>query len=433
MKITEVIKTEMERGTFVCKYPNEDFNTHSQLIVQQSQEALLFANGEACDLFEPGKYTLETGNIPILKKLLNLPTGGESPFHCVVYFINKTEQMNLYWGIRDVNFLDATNNDYAFKIGASGEMSICISDARKLIMKLVGTQTALDRETLMNFFKAPIIKSAKEILPNTLRADRISIFELESSLSKLSEKLKQQISSEMADYGISLEKFWVQNIVKPENDPFYITLNKQRGQEITIANQGKLDAQKAQNQVNIEMIHHSAEMTKQRDYTDVKAYDQQKRGYSFSQEQLYEVLGKMAENQSAGGVMEISKTTLELAAGFGMAGTMNNMFRQSLSEGMNATTQMTQHMNATMLGQNNEILPEQNQNGSVSPEMTKNAIEPAEPVQSNVPQQQQEADSVVKAFTQKVQMLNAMREMLSDEEFAKQKQELLDEIRGTHQ
>lgn len=251
MKITEVIKAEMERGTFVYKYPIEDFNTHSQLIVQQSQEALLFVNGEACDLFEPGKYTLETGNIPILKKLLNLPTGGVSPFHCVVYFINKTEQMNLYWGIRDVNFLDATNNDYAFKIGASGEMSICISDARKLIMKLVGTQTGLDRETLMNFFKASIIKSAKEILPNTLRADRISIFELESSLSKLSEKLKQLISSEMADYGISLEKFWIQNIVKPENDPFYITLNKQRGQEITIANQGKLDAQKAQNQVNL--------------------------------------------------------------------------------------------------------------------------------------------------------------------------------------
>lgn len=30
-------------------------------------------------------------NIPPLRKFAIIPTGGEAPFHCEVYFVNKTE------------------------------------------------------------------------------------------------------------------------------------------------------------------------------------------------------------------------------------------------------------------------------------------------------------------------------------------------------
>lgn len=447
MRITEVIKTEMDRGTFVYKYPVEDFNTRSQLIVQQSQEALLFVNGQACDLFEAGRYTLETGNIPILKRLMNLPTGGISPFHCVVYFINKTEQMNLNWGIRDVNFPDATNNDYTFKIGASGELSLCISDARKLIAKLVGTQTALDRETLMNFFKVPIVKIAKEILPKTLREDKISIFEVESTMSKLSEQLKQQISAEMADYGISLEKFWIQNIVKPENDPFYIKLNNQRGQKVVISNQGELDMlqeenrgklhqMQAENEVKADLIRHSGEVEKSKMNTDAKAYDQAKVGYSYIDKRRFDMLDKMAENQSGGNAMGISRAAIDLGVGFGMAGAANNIVHQTMATSMNGTAPLAQNVDTMVtmgMGQNNGIPPVQGQNSTVPPASAQNTTVSSEPVQSNAPQQQQEVNPVLKAFEQKVQMLMMVRDILSDEEFAAQKQALLNEIRGNHE
>ena len=89
--IVEIIKYEGDNTTFVWKSPVEDFNTGSQLIVHESQEAIFFMNGQALDLFGPGRHTLSTQNIPLLGKLLNLPTGGKTPFHCEVYFINKTE------------------------------------------------------------------------------------------------------------------------------------------------------------------------------------------------------------------------------------------------------------------------------------------------------------------------------------------------------
>lgn len=107
--ITSVIQYEGDNSTFVWKHPCENFNTSSQLIVHESQEAILFLNGQALDLFGPGRHTLETENIPILRRFVNLPTGGVSAFHCEVYFINKTEQMAIRWGTDSkVQYIDPT-------------------------------------------------------------------------------------------------------------------------------------------------------------------------------------------------------------------------------------------------------------------------------------------------------------------------------------
>ena len=97
-KIVDVIKYEGDNSTFVWKHPCEDFNTNTQLIVHESQEAIFFMNGLALDLFGSGRYTLETQNIPLVRNFINLPTDGVSAFHCEVYFVNKTEQMALRWG-----------------------------------------------------------------------------------------------------------------------------------------------------------------------------------------------------------------------------------------------------------------------------------------------------------------------------------------------
>ena len=136
MEITSVIKYEGDNSTFIWKHPKEDFCTTSQLIVHESQEAIFFLNGQALDLFGPGRYTLETANIPILHKLKNLPTDGVSPFHCEVYFINKVEQMAIRWGTDSkIQYIEPTYN-FPLSIGANGEMSLRIQDSKKLLINL---------------------------------------------------------------------------------------------------------------------------------------------------------------------------------------------------------------------------------------------------------------------------------------------------------
>lgn len=98
MKVFDVIKYEGTNDVFVWKFPGEDFNTLSQLIVHESQEAVFFKDGKALDLFGAGRYTLHTQNIPLIRRMINLPFNGESPFHCEVYFINRAVSLDVNWG-----------------------------------------------------------------------------------------------------------------------------------------------------------------------------------------------------------------------------------------------------------------------------------------------------------------------------------------------
>lgn len=54
-KIAEVIKYEGDNSTFIWKHPLEDFNSLTQLVVHESQEAIFMMNGQALDLFGPGR------------------------------------------------------------------------------------------------------------------------------------------------------------------------------------------------------------------------------------------------------------------------------------------------------------------------------------------------------------------------------------------
>lgn len=77
MAIIEVVKYNGGPDTFVWKYPNDELGAWTQLIVNESQEAVLVKDGKICDIFQSGRYTLETANIPILNHLIYLPFGGQ--------------------------------------------------------------------------------------------------------------------------------------------------------------------------------------------------------------------------------------------------------------------------------------------------------------------------------------------------------------------
>lgn len=406
MKIVDIIKSEAENHVFVWKYPGEDFNTLSQLIVKESQEAIFYMNGQALDLFKAGRYTLHTQNIPLLNKIINIPTGGESPFHCEVYFINKTEQMAIPWGIGDVNYLDPTNNDYAFKIGASGEMSLRAADSRKLITKLVGTETILERETLKKYFKALIISYIKTLLPDLLRERQTSIFEVERYLTDFSGSLKERISEEMDDYGISLEKFWINNISKPEDDPFYQTINRQRGEKVTLNNQGELDITEADYARKKELIRHSGEVEKRRMDIDVNRYEQEQLGYTYRLRREFDVMEKVAANEGSGS--EFRNAAMGLGMSFSTGGVFGNIMGAIAS---------------------NTMTPDFVNPGRAASE---NKVRDEIPGMIHIKKKEEEKSDSFLSFKEKVENLKYLMEngLLKEEEFEALKQQLLKEAMG---
>ena len=226
-KIAEVIKYEGDNSTFIWKHPSEDFNSLTQLIVHESQEAVFFMNGEALDLFGPGRHTLETQNIPKLGRLLNRTTNGDTPFHCEVYFINKTVQMGIKWGTDSkVRFLEPTYG-VPLEIGASGELNLMVSDARKLLIKLVGTMNGIaweDRsggftKSLSASFRPLISTAVKSNLSSVIKNNNMNILEIDENLGTLSEVLKKSMIPGFEEYGLTIPELYVTTIVLPENDP----------------------------------------------------------------------------------------------------------------------------------------------------------------------------------------------------------------------
>ena len=226
-KIAEVIKYEGDNSTFIWKHPSEDFNSLTQLIVHESQEAVFFMNGEALDLFGPGRHTLETQNIPKLGRLLNRTTNGDTTFHCEVYFINKTVQMGIKWGTDSkVRFLEPTYG-VPLEIGASGELNLMVSDARKLLIKLVGTMNGIaweDRsggftKSLSASFRPLISTAVKSNLSSVIKNNNINILEIDENLGTLSEVLKKSMIPGFEEYGLTIPELYVTTIVLPENDP----------------------------------------------------------------------------------------------------------------------------------------------------------------------------------------------------------------------
>ena len=225
--ITDIIKYEGDNSTFVWKYPEEDFNNLTQLVVHESQEAIFFMNGQALDLFGPGRYTLETQNIPKLGKALNRTTGGETPFHCEVYFINKAVQMGVKWGTDSkVRFLDPTYG-VPLEIGACGEMNLAVLDSRKMMVKLVGTMNGIAwdergggfTKSLSASFRPLISTAVKSNLANSIKLHNINILEVDNSLELLSDVLRHSILPGFEEYGLTIPEFYVTTVVLPESDP----------------------------------------------------------------------------------------------------------------------------------------------------------------------------------------------------------------------
>ena len=224
--LASIIKYEGDNDVFVWKHPIEDFNLGSQLIVHESQEAIFFRDGQALDLFGAGRYTLETQQLPLLEKLYKLPTDTEGTFHSEVYFINKTVQMAIKWGTPDrVRFIDPLTGA-PLEIGASGEMNLQVKDARKLLIKLVGTTAGIAwgeqegfAKSLQNTFRPLIVNAVKANLPAVIKAQQIDLLEIDERVAELSQCLREKILPGFEEYGLTIPQFYVNHVVLPEEDP----------------------------------------------------------------------------------------------------------------------------------------------------------------------------------------------------------------------
>lgn len=326
--ITELIKYEGDNSTFIWKHPSEDFNSLSQLVVHESQEAVFMMNGQALDLYGPGHYTLETQNIPELGKFLKRLTGDTSPFHCEVYFINKTEQMAIKWGTDSkVQFMEPTYQ-FPIEIGASGEMSLRAEDSRKLLIKLVGTEEELTRDKLVRYFRAFLMTKVKSYIAQVIREKAINIFQIDEQLDVMSQALLELLKPDFEEYGVALEKFFVTTIMKPDGDSTY-----ERFKSLHFRQYADIAEAKLRQQVSV--IEQQTEAQRMVIESQALAQKRAVEGYTYQQERGFDVAEGFAHNEASG---QFTNLGVGLGTMAGVGSTLGGMIGNSMNGVMSGMT-----------------------------------------------------------------------------------------------
>ena len=193
------------------RYQNEIKNG-AKLIVREGQTAVFVNEGQMADVFEPGTYTLDTQNLPILATLKGWKYGFNSPFKAEVYFVNTHLFTDEKWGTKN----PITLNDERFglvEIRAFGTYAYRISDAGKFIIDIVGTDS--------NFTNFEINEHLKSLIAtrftDTVGEANLPIELYAANTSELSETCREVMNPEFQSVGISLEKFYIENVSMPED------------------------------------------------------------------------------------------------------------------------------------------------------------------------------------------------------------------------
>lgn len=226
MAIIDVIKYDGSPDVFAWKHPNSELGTWTQLIVNETQEAILFKGGIACDVFGAGRHTLDTKNIPILNKLTKIPFGGKSPFSAEVWFVNRVFSLDIKWGTTSPIQLQDPKYKVFVPVRAFGQFGIQVEDSKKFIMKLVGTLPVFDKTTIIKYFRGVYLTKAKDAISSYLIHKGISILEINAYLNEISSFLQEKISPYFEEFGIKLTSFFVNDINVPEDDKAVIQLKK---------------------------------------------------------------------------------------------------------------------------------------------------------------------------------------------------------------
>lgn len=213
MAIIDLVKW-MPQGNetiYAYKFPEKNLSTYTQLIVQESQESILFSKGQIVGKFGPGKHTLNTENLPILRSLYGLPFGGKNPFTAEVWFVNKLQPYNIDWSIDRMDIHDADYNT-GIPLVANGRYGLKITDAERFLIKIVGTKNSFDQNDLTDQFFGEFSTKTKSTVLQFMIKNKIGIKQISAHLDNISEHLKTVMLPFWENLGFELTKFYVTSI-----------------------------------------------------------------------------------------------------------------------------------------------------------------------------------------------------------------------------
>ena len=216
----DVIKNTGPGELLIWLNGEEDFNNNSTLIVAESEEVLFFKDGVIEQVFDGGKYQLNTNNYPFISRLRNASTGGISTFNCKVYFVRKAHSMEIKWGTDSPIQVRDPVQHIATSVQARGGYKIQIDDSKKFLIKLLGNNVPfMGQAEITNYFRSQFTQHIKSSIGRAIKSSDQEILGICSEQDILAGKIFPILQETLDDYGIKLINFTIEALDIPENDP----------------------------------------------------------------------------------------------------------------------------------------------------------------------------------------------------------------------
>ncbi len=313
MNRPSVLRFEGNNSIVIYRHHIDDFVVGSQLIVNESQEALFFKDGQALDLFSAGRHTLSTDNLPLSKRFFGALFGGKNPFQCEVYFINKVAVLDLLWGTDSPITIEDPKYGLIVDVKAYGQMGIRISDARRFIVNVSGTLQQYTTEAMKRDIKGAVIASVKQSIANAIIKKGISILEIPASMDALSAEIVASLNLKLRNVGLEAVHFYANKIAADPAD-----LEKLRA-----VKEKRLEAMADLDIDTLRMMRMS----------EAKAYARKTEGYTYHDEKKYEILSDAAKNEGSA-----SSAFVGAGVGLGMAGAIGSHIKDAAGSVMKGAT-----------------------------------------------------------------------------------------------
>ena len=320
MSRLDEIFCEQDNLTLVTRTEVEDFYAKSVLIVNDSQEAIFYKDGQALDLFQGGRHQLETENLPIFKKLFSkLFNHNRTPFPWCVVFINKVCVLDMAWGTDAPITVEDPKYHRIINLRSNGQLALKVADSRKFVVKIVGQLREFGADEVKKAIKALLMAYVKSSISSSITQHGTTILEINNELPIISDLVKVNVNARLLDeLGIELENFYIGAIIPDDNDMMVLRQAKDREQDLLMEAEAKRLASMKE--------------------TEAEAYRQQQLGYSFQEKQTYDVLKTAAGNEATGGAIMNAGVGLGMGVGMahsfgGMVNNMNNAAQQPQGQG----------------------------------------------------------------------------------------------------
>lgn len=201
-----------DRNTMVYRFPvyAKEIKNGAKLVVREGQAAVFIREGKIADVMQPGTYTLDTKNIPILSTILGWKYGFESPFKAEVYFVNTRQFTDLKWGTQ--NPIMMRDADFGVvRLRAFGSYAIKVSDPGTFVKDIVGTDGHFETSEISNYLRDMLVQAFTTAVGHA----KIPALDLAANYVELGNELSKAIASDFASHGLSLTRFLISNISVP--------------------------------------------------------------------------------------------------------------------------------------------------------------------------------------------------------------------------